>query len=261
MATIADYFLGKLPADGKRHTNLPQLMTFLSKRLLFKKASLSVTPYPSKNWANAITNWTAMGNDMCNDCTCAAVGHQIQVWNTLCQGNSVPLSVVKIVGIYDSLTATPNGKLSIPAVLQYWVDTGFDKDKLNYYVPIPPQNTASMQQAIYFFGSVNIGLQLPQFLLDQPIMPNMVWDVQADDGTGNANPNPNNGHAVAGTGYDDRGISIVSWGQPAFMTWDFYSRYSDEAYATLSQDWITSNGKAPNGMDFNTLYGLMKQLY
>jgi hypothetical protein len=37
------------------------------------------------------------------------------------------------------------------------------------------------------------------------------------------------------------------------MTWEFFMRYCDEAYAPLSHDWLNAQGKDPEGLDINAL--------
>jgi hypothetical protein len=46
---------------------------------------------------------------------------------------------------------------------------------------------------------------------------------------------------------------LVTWGSVIPMSDYFYYCYCDEAYAVLSQDWIDTNGLAPNLFDLDLL--------
>jgi len=45
---------------------------------------------------------------------------------------------------------------------------------------------------------------------------------------------------------------LVTWGALQRMTWGFWSAYCDEAYALLSNDFLTAD-RTPAGVDLATL--------
>jgi hypothetical protein len=54
--------------------------------------------------------------------------------------------------------------------------------------------------------------------------------------------------------YDQRGLTVVTWGALQRMTWGFLYAYCDEAYAVLSQDWIShTTNLAASGFDLAAL--------
>jgi hypothetical protein len=54
--------------------------------------------------------------------------------------------------------------------------------------------------------------------------------------------------------YDQRGLTVVTWGALQRMTWGFLYAYCDEAYAVLSQDWISQTTKlVASGFDLVAL--------
>jgi hypothetical protein len=57
--------------------------------------------------------------------------------------------------------------------------------------------------------------------------------------------------------YDQRGLTVVTWGQLLRMTWAFWEAYCDEAYAILSQDFLEEN-KTPDGFDLVALKADLK---
>jgi hypothetical protein len=58
-------------------------------------------------------------------------------------------------------------------------------------------------------------------------------------------------------GYDEHGLTIVTWGATKQMTWTFWEAYCDEAYALISTDFArTSN--APSGFNLAALEADLK---
>jgi hypothetical protein len=61
--------------------------------------------------------------------------------------------------------------------------------------------------------------------------------------------------------YDVRGLTVVTWGALKRMSWSFLDTYCDEAYAVLSQDWISNVTKlAPSDFDLATLQTDLSQI-
>jgi len=52
--------------------------------------------------------------------------------------------------------------------------------------------------------------------------------------------------------YDPSGLTVVTWGALKRMTWGFWSAYCDEAYAVLSDDFLTAD-RTPAGVDLAAL--------
>jgi hypothetical protein len=77
-----------------------------------------------------------------------------------------------------------------------------------------------------------------------------VWDV--GDGA-EAEPYSWGGHALYMTGYDAQHVGFITWGQRQKATWDWFHRYVDEAFAFISEDYLSSTGKTPRGFDVGLL--------
>ena len=109
-----------------------------------------------------------------------------------------------------------------------------------------------MKDAIYLFGGLDVGLALPVSAQRQK-----VWELVSD--TGDGLPNSWGGHCVNITAYDETGLTCVTWGAEKRMSWKFFRAYCDEAYAIVSDDFLT-NGVAPNGFDVKILRDDLKRL-
>jgi hypothetical protein len=80
-------------------------------------------------------------------------------------------------------------------------------------------------------------------------------------------PNPDNGHAFSGLGFDANGVKVSTWGMEGTLTWPAIERYSGRAdggelYTVLSADAIErASAKAPNGLDLSQLTNDIRMLH
>ena len=212
-------------------------------------------PPATVDYTKPVRQWPMMGNDTYGDCTCAAAGHMIEEWTA----NTGTVEIVPdsaILQAYNHFAhGNPDAGANMLDVLTYWRKTGIGADKISAFAQLEPQNDIQLQDAVSIFGNCYIGLALPNFavaagtdFLKTP------WLVPAGGPTGNAAPNPNNGHCVPAVAYDQRFIYVVTWGALKTMSWQFYDAYADEAFAVLSTDWINKKLKTtPEGFDLKTL--------
>jgi len=237
--------LGKLPPKFDARTLL--LSKYLTKDL--------APPPSSIDYATPVKSWPMMGNDQYGDCTCAAAGHMIETW-TANTGTEETLTNSEILAAYNHFAhGVADAGANMLDVLNYWEKTGIGGDKIHAYAALEPHNNLQAQDSVYLFGGCYIGLELPDFavapgsnFLTTP------WVVPPQGATGNAAPNPHNGHCVPAVAYDPRNLWVVTWGALKAMSWQFYATYADEAFAVLSPDWINTRLQtAPPGLDLAAL--------
>ncbi len=213
------------------------------------------SPPTSVDYSKAVMSWPMMGNDTNGDCTCAAAGHMIEEW-TANTGTQKTLSDSTILSAYRHFAGSdPDAGASMLDVLKYWRKTGIGGDKILGFVQLQPRSTIQVKDSISLFGNCYIGVSLPDFAVAANT--NVVttpWVVPPQGAVGDAAPNPDNGHCIPAVGYDDRNIYVVTWGTLKMMSWEFYQAYMDEAFAVLSNDWISQKlGTAPSGFNLATL--------
>jgi hypothetical protein len=242
--------LGKLAA---RHDKRVPMMA---------KYMQDLPPAPSScTWSTKLTNPGMMVNDMLGDCTCAGIGHAIQVWTANAKDTQVTLSDVDIVNLYSTVTGYQMGNPSTDRggnendILTYWLNNPISGNILSAYTSVEPNNQQAIQDAIYWFGGVYIGLGLPLSAKMQD-----VWQIPPGGAIGEGSPASWGGHCVYVCDYDDRGLTCITWGQLKKMTWQFWQTYCDEAYALLSPDWIAATGIAPDGLPVTQLQADMAEL-
>jgi hypothetical protein len=223
---------------------------------LAKYLTPALQPPPNAiNYATPVKSWPMMGNDVYGDCTTAAAGHLIEAW-TANAGKEVTPTLAEVLAAYNHFAhGVADAGATILEVLKYWRSTGIGTDKISAFVAIDLSDQPQAQSAVYLFGGCYLGLALPNFAV-QPGTNFLTtpWVVPSGGATGNAAPNPMNGHCVPAIGYDNQNLWIVTWGALKSMSWEFYNAYVDEAYALLSADWINpATEVSPPGLDLAAL--------
>ncbi len=242
--------LGKTPARYDSRTL--QLAHYL-------KPGVLPAPPATSNWAAKVRSWPMMGNDRIGDCTIAAAGHCIEEWTTDA-GKPVVVPDPEIVAAYSAVAGynPVTGQHDTGAneldVLNYWRRTGVGGHRIRAYVSLEPGNLDHVRDAVSIFGNCYIGLALPVTAQTQ-----RVWSVPPGGAVGPGAPGSWGGHAVPVVAYDSRELTVVTWGALKRMTWGFWAAYCDEAYALLSDDFLTAD-KTPAGIDLATLEADLHQV-
>lgn len=237
--------LGKLPP-------LHDARTLQFEKYIVAPPKLPPMP-PAETWAEKVANWGVMLNDQIGDCTCAAAGHMICCWtcnvgHPYYPADSDILQAYEDIAGYDPATGlNDHGAVELD-VLNYWRKNGICGRPIVAYVALEPGNHRHVMEAVYLFGGCYIGLALPKSAENQD-----VWAVPPGGPVGYGAPGSWGGHAVPVVAYDDRGLTVITWGKPIRMTWGFWDAYCDEAYAVLSMDWFDEGTKAPSGFDYKEL--------
>jgi hypothetical protein len=240
--------LGKQPARHDPRTLL--LASYLTPALPVPPASFDV--------GTKVHTWGMMDNDQIGDCTCAAAGHLLMEWTANAKSKMFTPSDKQIVAAYSAITgynpstgANDNGAVEID-VLNYWRQSGIAAHKISAYVALEPGNHTHIMDSVYIFGGCYIGLQLPISAQAQT-QNNQPWSVPPQGTTGDGQPGSWGGHAVPVVAYDERTLTVVTWGALQTMTWGFWEAYCEEAYALLSPDYLTGKQVSPEGFNLQQL--------
>jgi len=246
--------LGKLPPRHDRRT------------LHFANYVRDQLPQPPAScaWSGKVASWPMMLNDRLGDCAIAGPGHQIEAWTANAGAEFTPtddqiLAAYSAVSGYDPATgAGDNGCVELD-VLNYWRANGIAGHKIGAFVALEPRNHQQVQEGLWLFGGVYIGLSLPLSAQNQ-----QVWSAPVAPWLAHMlpqyQPGSWGGHAVYVVDYDQRGLTCVTWGALQRMTWSFLDTYCDEAWGIVSQDWIEQSGQAPSGFDLAALTADLAEL-
>lgn len=232
--------LGKHPAPKSYAPHVRHLRSYLLDAPLPRPAA--VTEYTT------VASWPMLLNDTIGDCTIAAVGHACQLWGLLTWKDPRVVTDADVLAAYEANSgyvpgdpSTDNGATCV-GVLEYWRTKGVGPHKIAHWLA---SDNALIPLTVYLFGAAYIGLLLPMSAQSQD-----VWDVTTGP---DAEAGSWGGHCVPVVGYDAEALYIVTWGAIKKMTYAFLDAYSDESYAPLSGEWVNSESKAPNALDWAQL--------
>jgi hypothetical protein len=113
--------------------------------------------------------------------------------------------------------------------------------------------------SVYIFQGCYIGVQLPISAKAQ-VQNNQPWSVPPGGTTGDGAKGSWGGHAIPVVAYDSRGVTCVTWGALQSMTWSFWEAYCEEAYAILSNDYLTKKKQTPQGFNLQQLQADLQDL-
>lgn len=240
MTSPATLRLGKRAA--RKDSRTLRLAKYLPDRL--------PTARDAVDWCSKVANWPMFKNDQIGDCTCAAAAHLFEAW-TAYAGQKATLTDEQVLAAYSAVTGydpaqpeTDRGAVELD-VLKYLRQAGIGGHTIDAFADVSIRSLNEVKIALDWFGGLYIGLALPASAQDQDI-----WDVVRGSGSGAGSWG---GHAVNVQAYDADGLTCVTWGATKRMTWRFWAKYCDEAYALLSKDRMTSAGVDPAGLDWATL--------
>ena len=163
------------------------------------------------------------GNDTLGDCTIAAVAHAITTYRGLIGSTKIIMAKQDVIKLYMHLTGGVDSGLNEFDVLNYWRQNAVDGDKILAFASIKPKNHTHVEQAIQLFGGVYLGFQVQQNCIQE-------FDARQPWTPG---PLTNDGHAVFAVGYDQNGVTVLTWGNTQQGTWAWWDECVDEAYAIL----------------------------
>jgi hypothetical protein len=198
-----------------------------------------------------VIEWPMYGNDRTGDCTTAAAGHMIEAWTAAAAGSAVEISDQAVLEAFDAVKIVDpetgdEGAIELD-VLTYWRRQGIGGHRIGAFALVALADRDLVRVAAYLFGGLYIGLQLPLSARDQ-----QVWDWTGGYDGPDA-PGSWGGHAVDVVGYDESGLTVVTWGALQRLTWSFWERYCDECWCLISTDFLAGNGKTPEGFDVAAL--------
>ena len=174
-----------------------------------------LTPAPDVDYTTSALGLTdVLANDRLGDCTCAGVGHLLDIINGAA-GSPVEITEAQTLALYEAACGYNPADPSTDqggdeyGVLDYMAERGLDGAGLHQIVGSVLVNATDREEvrwAMANAGNLYFGEALPDAYLSGG--DGDVWDVAGP-------PNPNNGHCFVGAKSDSTGITIITWGQSA----------------------------------------------
>lgn len=211
----------------------------------------------SVDWMTRVGSWPMYANDRLSDCTAAMAGHAEEAWSTYGQLTTVLVTEQAVIDLYSAGSGYRPGDPSTDqgAVMQdiysAWRKVGLGGHKIDAYAELDPSNKTACKAALYFFGTLGVGVNFPKSA-DDAFLRRQIWDY---------NPSADNkilgGHAMHIGAVTAAGEWDAStWGRRQTLTDAWWDAYVEEVWVPISREWIKS-GVTPAGIkidDANAAY-------
>lgn len=217
-----EYKLGKLATKTDKRTF--KLRALLNKKLL--------PPLPkefsvdSSNFGNPM-----FANDRYQCCVISGRAHITLRFEKFEQNKLIQISDNDVIGAYLYESKGADNGLYMLDSLKIWRKQGWWADGKAYniyaFAQLNVKQHNDCKYAVYLFNGAYVGLSLPLSAKNQT-----TWDIVPDtDPEGEFGSW--GGHCVYINKYNEVGPICVTWGREQQMTWAFWDRYCDEAYAVI----------------------------
>jgi hypothetical protein len=222
---------GKAPAKrDQRNIQLGYLMKTKARPKLPAQwdfdADVAADPIPTPMFAN----------DRVGNCLIASRAHMTLRFEYFEQGKILSIPDAVVIDEYRReirRMAQAKKRLHMLDSLKSWRKRGWTIRGKNYriyaFAELDRSDTQQVKTAVRHLHGVYAGFALPNSAYEQ-ILRGQRWHVTSGP---MGEPNPSNGHCVYVCGYTKDGPVCVTWGRKQAMTWDFFARCSDEAYAIV----------------------------
>lgn len=193
-----------------------------------------------------VADWMLLGNGPDPSCTIAPNGvgdcgvasyehvAMVDALITRHPGEREP-DANQAVEYYLNYTGGQDTGVVLSQFLAYVRQHGYYGQTLHSYAPVKVHDVPTLQSAIFMYGAAYCGIVVTQAMMDAT-QAGRPW-TQAD-----TEGQILGGHAVPAVGYDDAGLTIVTWGQTQRITWPAWHAMSDEAWALLTGEFVARNG-------------------
>ena len=170
-------------------------------------------------------------NDTLGCCVIAGRAHQTLRFEDIEQGSVLMITDADVRKEYFKETGGPDSGLVVLDSLSEWRHKGWRVGKHTYrisaYAEVNRANRNQVRQAIYADVGIGIGVNLPLSAQGE-IQTGRPWATTTGPGSA---PGSWGGHYVYVPGYTPAGPVCVTWGRKQQMTWAWFDKYCDEAYA------------------------------
>ena len=195
---------------GKLTAEIPAMGTLSS----YMRANIP-TPPRALDYSPRVKDYPMALNDAYGDCTIAGIIHMLQIQYAEIEENFNYPGDEAVKETYFKLSGGDDNGLVEHQVLQEWMRNGLFGNKISAYAPVNIKNRNEMIAAIYLFGSVYLGVEMPPNA-EQQFEDHKPWSLSTPPEA------PTGGHCVVATGYSNLGMDIITWGAVESMTWDWW---------------------------------------
>ena len=209
-----------------------------------------------------IHDWGMLANDKVSNCVFAGAAHETMLWRAWVDApvptftdQNVISDYAKVAG-YDGTEASDQGT-DLAAAAAYRkrvgiIDNSGTRHQIDAYVSLRPGNLNELALAVYLFGAVGLGFEMPSSTQDQ-------FDNAEPWTLVKGSPN-DGGHYVPCIGRNSAGnFLVVTWGRLQAVTPNFIIDKMDEGCVYLSFEQMRENIN-PRGFDETGLRKALAEL-
>ena len=172
-------------------------------------------------------------NDKLGDCVIAGRAHQTLRFEKIEQDKFIRITTTDVTREYYKETGGKDTGLVVLDSLKRWRKVGWKVGKTLFQIEafseLNRDSHDQIKQAIVLDVGVGIGLALPSSAETQ-LDDGDIWDVVAGP---EGKADSWGGHYVYVCAYTEKGPVCITWGERQQMTWKFFDKYCDEAYAII----------------------------
>jgi hypothetical protein len=245
--------LGRLPRTYDQR--VPHLSSLMAGRL----SALAPPPAVVDRMSKLPANWGVMGNDRLGDCTCAALGHAVQLTSFVIGHERTPDDAMVLQLYQQACGWRPDDPSSDrggneQSVLSYVHQHGIplapgQTDAVAAYIEVDPRNLDDLRRVINEAGFVYAGADIPE-----------AWTQGTDWTAPSPGTRPAGGHAFMIGSYDRDFFYAVSWGEVVRITPAAIQACVVEAYAVALDSWFARSGITVGGLTKAELVEAMQGL-
>jgi hypothetical protein len=172
-------------------------------------------------------------NNRIGNCVIAGRAHQTLRFELVEQRRLLVISDGDVVRQYFLETGGRDTGLVVLDSLNHWRKRGWlaagDRYFITAFAEIDRRVPSEVKRTVFTDLGVGLGLLLPH-TAQREFEAAVPWSTTTGPGSA---PNSWGGHYVYVTGYTKLGPTCVTWGRKQRMTWAFFRKYVDEAYAVI----------------------------
>jgi len=170
------------------------------------------------------------GNDVHGDCVIAGRAHQTLRFEHLEQRRTITITDQDVLNEWRKENGNTEDGLYVLESLKLWRSEGWTIGGKNYKIKAFAQNNPSDKTEIKTTIANDVGIGLGLAMPDS-------WSGEFNAGKSWTDtrlpPNPYNGHYVYVVGYTPTSLTCITWAKKQRMSWAFFTKYTDEAYAII----------------------------
>jgi hypothetical protein len=216
--------LGKKPAERDRRN-------LMLKAIL--RAPVKVPDEYDFDTAHKGVPTPVFANDRLGDCVIAGRAHQTLRFELVEQHTIIKIADGEVTREYFLESGGKDTGLIVLESLKRWRKRGWIAGGERYFITafaeIDRRAPSEVKRTVFTDLGVGLGLSLPR-TAEPEFEAGKPWKTTTGPGS---SPGSWGGHYVYVTGYTTLGPTCVTWGRKQQMSWQFFGKYCDEAYAVI----------------------------